>query len=295
MELPKRPKQHISESRSYKIFHNNIPDEWIIRETSEKDYGIDCYIEIVDNEELKGKLIPIQIKSKEKIPWNKHNEYSFSKINISTTNYWYLFPIPVFVCLVDLHERKVYFLSVKKYVRENFNDYLNKKNFSYVFQKNQVVDINEGLQTFQYQYYFDSIYEFIIKDIIGFVSNFDDYIKFINGNIGRDSFLGVEWSRLIYINNIYNILHSLSYFFGIEWDLDEFDSYKNQSQEKYGDEYKLYEEHMSKLAKKMRVKMKPLLLAIRTFICETESVYWLSRDSMLSNYLYNCCLPHYPE
>ena len=67
------------------------------------------------------------------------------------------------------------------------------------------------------------------------------------------------------------------------------------SYQKYGDEYKLYEEHMSKLAKKMRVKMKPLLLAIRTFICETESVYWLSRDSMLSNYLYNCCLPHYPE
>lgn len=37
MELPKRPKNHILETSSMKIFKNYIPDHWVVREVSERD------------------------------------------------------------------------------------------------------------------------------------------------------------------------------------------------------------------------------------------------------------------
>lgn len=48
MELPQRVPQHISETASYKIFSIKIPDEWILRDVTERDYGIDCYLELVN-------------------------------------------------------------------------------------------------------------------------------------------------------------------------------------------------------------------------------------------------------
>ncbi|WP_165835406.1 hypothetical protein [Chryseobacterium viscerum] len=48
MKLPKRVPQHISETASFKLFSSNIPDNWIIRDITERDYGIDCYLELVN-------------------------------------------------------------------------------------------------------------------------------------------------------------------------------------------------------------------------------------------------------
>lgn len=289
MELPKRSEQHISESKSYRIFRNNIPDHWVVREVTERDYGIDCYVELVDNQKrLRGDLISFQIKAKKNIAWNKHNSYSHSGISISNTNYWRLFSVPVFICLVDLHEEQVYYLAVQKYIRENYDVYQNKTSIPYVFKKKQTMDAKVShLETFLYQYYIDQNYELLVKDIISFISNFEGYLEFLHNNIGRDFFLGVEWSRVIYINHIYNHINSLCSFFSLEWDLDKFDSFKIKSQKTYGNYYELYEEHLSEMAEKINVKMKPLLLNIKTHICETESTYWLIRDRMMSNYLYN--------
>ncbi len=70
MDFPKRINQLISETASFKIFSSAIPDHWIIREITERDYGIDCYIELVDhNKKLTGDLISIQLKSVQKIDW----------------------------------------------------------------------------------------------------------------------------------------------------------------------------------------------------------------------------------
>jgi hypothetical protein len=49
MKFPQRSQQHISETKSFKIFSSKIPDNWLVREITERDYGVDCYIEIVNN------------------------------------------------------------------------------------------------------------------------------------------------------------------------------------------------------------------------------------------------------
>ena len=77
MKFPKRVPQHISETASFKLFASKIRDNWIIREVTERDYGIDCYLELVtDENELSGELALIQLKSRQSVPWTSRNEYT---------------------------------------------------------------------------------------------------------------------------------------------------------------------------------------------------------------------------
>jgi len=99
MKLPKRVPQHISETASFKLFSSKIPDSWIIRDITERDYGIDCYLELVnDDNELTGELALIQLKSRQSIPWTTQEYYSLTGVDIATSNYWYKFAVPVFPC-----------------------------------------------------------------------------------------------------------------------------------------------------------------------------------------------------
>lgn len=288
MGLPQRNKQHISETKSHRIFRNSIPDHWLVREVTERDYGIDFYVELADSQRLTGDLVSFQIKGISNIKWNKHNKHCFSKISIENTEYWYSFSVPVFICLVDLNEEAVYYLAAKKYIRENFDSYLNKQRLPYYFNKQQILNRSaRSLRAFQNQYYFDQNYEGLVKDIIAFISNYQSHMDFLECNLGRDFFLGVEWERIVIVNYIYNILDSLCLFFAIEWDLEKFYEYKIKSKAKFGNHYDLYEEQMTEIAEKLYVKMKPILLQIKSHICEKESTYWLCRDNMLSNFLYN--------
>ena len=46
MKYPNRVPTHIAETRSWKILYEQVPDEWIIRQVTERDYGIDCFVEL---------------------------------------------------------------------------------------------------------------------------------------------------------------------------------------------------------------------------------------------------------
>jgi hypothetical protein len=133
MEYPKRAKQHISESASFNLFNLVIPNNWIARELTEKDYGIDCYLEIInDQDEITGELTLIQLKSVlYGIPWTKNDYYTLTKIKVSTTNYWKNLAVPVFVFLTDIENKKVYFKSVDKEIRINYQNYLQQQKFNY--------------------------------------------------------------------------------------------------------------------------------------------------------------------
>jgi hypothetical protein len=121
MKLPKRVSQHISETASFKLFSSKIPNNWIIRDVTERDYGIDCYLELVnDKNELTGDLALVQLKSRESIPWTKDQNYILTGIDIATTNYWNNFPVPVFIFLTDLVNQELYFLPVHRYIKKNW-------------------------------------------------------------------------------------------------------------------------------------------------------------------------------
>src|SRR3989339_1823753 len=177
MDLPKRSLQHISETNSYRIFEDSLPEHWIVREVTGRDYGIDCYVELLsNNHRLTCDLVSFQIKSKKNIKWNKNGTFKLTGIKESTVNYWYKFSVPVFICLVDTIAKKSYFLSLKKYIREHFDLYLNEYKISFLFNKeNELSKTSDSLNKFIYQYFFDNRYEILARDIVSFISNYHFY------------------------------------------------------------------------------------------------------------------------
>lgn len=118
MNYPSRDINHIKESTSLKILFEHLPNEWIIREMTERDYGIDLYIEIVTDNRITGDLLAIQIKGKNKVKFDKSRKCIYSGIKKTTINYWLGLPVPVFFVVVDLDAKIPYFVSVREQNRK---------------------------------------------------------------------------------------------------------------------------------------------------------------------------------
>lgn len=119
MDYPQRIPNHVSESSSYTILAASLPSYWIVRELTERDYGIDLYIEIVrEDGRVTGNLVALQVKSTNKIKFEKENEYIFKGIKRSTLNYWIGLPVPVFFVVVCLSTSKAYWANIQSNQRE---------------------------------------------------------------------------------------------------------------------------------------------------------------------------------
>jgi len=290
MKMPKRPVQHVSETASFKIFSNQIPNRWIIREATERDYGIDCYVEIVDNDNnLTGHLLLFQLKSEASIAWSKKNPdyYNFPAIDIGVVNYWFRFKVPVFICLIDLTEGKTFFLPVKTFVRRNFEKYAIQESLSFRFSKELELGSSDGVLTLLYCYFKDLRLVEFEQSAITFITHFKQYKEFALLNMGRDCFLGVEGDRILYLNHIYNNLAFLSNYMKITWEMPPVADYERRSQEIFGDCYALYEQQLTEILTLLDGKLLPILLALKKIICEEEMGYWLRINSELFHYMLN--------
>lgn len=175
MKLPKRVPQHISESASFKLFSSKIPNSWIVREVTERDYGIDCYLELVNDEnELTGHLASIQLKSRQKIPWTQEDTYTLSEVNISTSNYWYNSLVPVFIFLTDIDEQEVYFESVGYHIKRNFDEFRKQTKFNYVFKKSHLFKGKDGIFSFKFDYYYEYYRARFESELLFFLSNLEN-------------------------------------------------------------------------------------------------------------------------
>lgn len=119
MRFPKRHISHVSEKKALQILGNLLPKQWIIRELTERDYGIDLYVEIVSKSGfVTGHLLALQVKGVKNVKFNKNGQYRFTKVKVSTINYWLGLPVPVFVILVDLEKKVGFWSSVEVNQRE---------------------------------------------------------------------------------------------------------------------------------------------------------------------------------
>jgi hypothetical protein len=287
MILPERPNKHITETSSFKIFSNNIPDSWIIREVTERDYGIDCYIELVNGRnQVTGDLISIQLKGLNGIDWTRDDYYTFSGINLSTTNYWHNFPTPVFICLVDIQTKEVFFCPVKTTIRKNFLIYAKQEKFTYRIEKNSKLEIS-NLRAFLLAYFKEKQLDDLEKNITTFISHYQQYKEFIDDNIGRDCFMGVENNRILYLKHFYNNLRFLCNYFDIKWDLKPLRDYFKISQERFGKDYDIYEQQIDEIATELDKLMIPILLELKEYITVQDKEYWILVDLHLFNIMGN--------
>lgn len=288
MKLPNRIEQHITETASYKIFSNVIPNNWIIREVTERDYGIDCYVEIVNDEnQVTGELISIQLKGiKDGIKWTKKDYYTFSSIKISTTNYWNIFPTPVFICLVDIKNNEVFYCPVKSEIRKNYLEYKKEIRMSYKILKKNKLTLGTN-SIFLENYFKEKEIVNFEKELVAFISNYHQYKEFVSSNTGRDIFMGIDFDRILYLTHFYNNLQYLHQYLNLKWDIKSLAEYKKISVINFGDDYSLYEQQMDEVVSKLDDKINPLVLEINELFWNEGKEFWISHNIDLFNVVTN--------
>lgn len=274
--LPKRIKQHSQELQSYNIFIEKMPKSWIIRAVTERDYGIDLLIEIVQDNKITGRLFTCQLKSILKI----NKQLKCSGIKPSTFNYWYLLPTTTFVFFVDIENREVYFTNIKKYIRQNYKKFRNMELKSISFNKklslsnmpidkieNELIDYYDRENSLQY-------IEFLI---ISFILNFEKNNEVLVNHLYQDAFLALndinfDDAELIVL---YNSFEKLSSFFYLNWNLPSLIEYYKEGHEQFKDRPNaiFFEAQVSKMSRLLIQKRGEILYAIKNYITIYKD-YW---------------------
>ncbi len=289
MKLPKRPKQHTSETASFKLFQSKIPDSWIIREVTERDYGIDCYLELVnDDDELTGELVLIQLKSRESIPWTQDNTYTLSSVDIATSNYWYKFAVPVFIFLADIAKQEIFMLSVDYWIKRNFSEFIKQSAFNYKFKKSSIFEGKDGIFSFKFRFYYEFYRQQFENELLFFLTNLHHFQDFQIEHNGRDYHLGIEGTDLIYFEAMHRNYKFLCTYFNLDNPIPTMKELKKKSREKFGNalHYELYEHDLTEWINEFKKLTLEIIKGLKEFL-EGELSYWLIINPSIYNYVIN--------
>jgi len=100
--LMKRPDQHITETRSQRIFENLIPVEWVIREIK-PDYGIDYLIEVFSSGISTGITFFVQLKGTEQ---EINNDILQKQFDVENLNYYASFSLPFLIVCSSVNTKQ---------------------------------------------------------------------------------------------------------------------------------------------------------------------------------------------
>ena len=103
--MPKRPKQHELEDLSRAKFQLILPRKWVLRD-KDKDYGIDCEVELFDEDgNSQGLLFYVQLKASGS---KKNSEILNIDLKIETLKYFEQLEIPVLLARYSEHLDKFF-------------------------------------------------------------------------------------------------------------------------------------------------------------------------------------------
>lgn len=289
IELPTRNDNHVRETASYKVLENCIPSEWMIRSFTERDYGVDCYIELVDDKKrLTGEVAFIQMKSTDKIDWRKSdNGFKFYKVERSTTNYLNSFKIPTYLFLVDLSNKSLYFLSVKEYIKEHYEEYMSSaKSFPYEFFKDKDL---YSIDAFKKSFQRSNLYDQFRNELQYFISNIRSNVDFIREHNNRDCFMQIEQEDMMFFEAMHRNISFLQEYFGVTRKLTTLDVLEKRGIQKYGDDYEqtLFEGVLTDMYDELKVSILETVDRIIDFITVKERHYWLHEKNYIFNYFFN--------
>ena len=288
MRLPKRNENHIRETAAFKIFERIIPNEWIIREVTERDYGIDCYLELCEAGFVSGKLLTVQLKSSESISLRENNNFVvYYDINSSTVNYWNQIPVPVLFIYIDIEKELPYYLNIKQMVRENFENFL-EENLKNLRIPAQNVLTKENCKNIIDRIYFCETnrkeYEIILTD---FLTSIPKTYEFLYNHSGRDCFLplGEDDSEDFYFVSLYEKFQFLAQKMNIKWSVDSIEKIIQEGNKKFGTGYKFYEYYIAKFVRQVSPIFLEIINIAYHIICVDEKSYWFEHNYYLWNYM----------
>ena len=110
----KRPEQHITETKSQRIFERIVPVEWVCREIK-PDYGVDYLVEVFENNQSTGKTFFVQLKGSTQ----EIKDDTFEK-QITTDNlkYYNSLALPVIIICVSVETEQIWGIWANKLIEQ---------------------------------------------------------------------------------------------------------------------------------------------------------------------------------
>ena len=288
MKFPKRPSTHIKESESWKILENSVPSLWIVRDVSERDYGIDCYIELVSNEnEVTGDLFSVQLKGTEKLKW-KYNrtkarrEAKFTGIRIETINYWMNLSVPIFLFVAETSSKNLYFAPIKHQVRNQYSKYLKQEGLSFTLSEEHSFANEPGLLNFIICYIQEKTFRDLSDLSRTLLIHLPQYYEFILSYQGLDQFLEVESEEQLMFIHIYLTIHNLCNVLAIDWNIKWLDKIYEEDKKTWNSAYScLHNLTMTEILPLLESKLSEVLVSIKTIVTVYQKEYWERKDYII--------------
>lgn len=113
-----RPKSHVIDTKAVRKVESALDANWLIRSQADRDYGIDLALEKFDGKNPTGQYVFVQVKGHEKkLKSDKSGLIKF-KFPVDTLYYAEMFKAPFFALIVSLEDGKIYFVSLKNYIKK---------------------------------------------------------------------------------------------------------------------------------------------------------------------------------
>lgn len=129
-----RTEQHITETKSQRIFERIIPIEWVAREIK-PDYGIDYIVEIFNNGQSTGKTFFVQLKGSTQEIVNNTFKKQF---DIDNLEYYASFTLPVLIVFVSVTTEQIWVIWSNNLLKA-FNTKKKQKNLSISLNENYII------------------------------------------------------------------------------------------------------------------------------------------------------------
>lgn len=286
LKYPQRSETHVKETESERLLHSLAPREWIIRQISERDYGIDIYVEIATQSgEITGDLIFIQLKSVNTIQWKERENIDRGKSpQIKTTTAAYLFnlPVPVFIFVADISKQNIYYIPVKQQIRKIYNKLTNQDSITFDLVK--VLDLKSeiGMSLFKWHTSIERMHKDFSFHVNNFLSNLEIFGEFILDHQWRDCHLPVEGADLLRFISMYQTCNFISSHLYKEWKVDSLENIFSSDKLIFNDPDTLVHElSLNKVMKQIEPIFIELAKGCINLVSNVQSEYWKQYNFIL--------------
>jgi hypothetical protein len=292
MRFPQRTDTHITETLSWRLLQELAPREWIVREVSERDYGIDAYVEIASKTgDVTGNLVSIQLKGVDAIEWKPSTTpdaktATSPQIKTSTALYWLNVPVPVFLFVADLAERNVYFATVEPFIRSHFDNIKEHETMTFKLFNGLDLRSDSGPRLFNWFVARERIHPQFVFHITTLLSSIETFGEFIIYNQDCDSFMEVEDMRHLQLRAIYDCCRTASLFLGEEWPLEPLLELYKRDFGQWGGGSFLHEATLDYVLRKLQVVFPTLVRKALKLVSEAEVHYWKATNPVFHRL---CC------
>lgn len=288
--LPTRARSHVSESKSHSVITLLLEEQWIVRDLTERDYGIDLIIERVEeNESVTGKLAVIQLKSIKNIEFDKNYDFRYYKVKPTSTDYWLNSNLPAFVFIVD-SDGEAYFKNVGDHVRKNYQRYINKDRFYYSFSPKDKYEKNKFIKEFD----FEDRYELTEGNIVNFAFLYRELSELFH-YYKRDPYMTVDGSdeRIKRLTSLQYRMDFISKKLGFNKGCPSLENIAN-IHEIY-DHSEIYEHHYSLMLEVLDELSIDLIKEIKAKFLEPYNFYFHHKDYIFSRFIETASLEKFKD